>query len=212
HHDETIRALTRTLRGLDRSKAFTRDGTALTELSKAGHLSVLMLPPRIGHQLRRVITRVVIRRLLKEREKASQIRQRLDVESLPDASATKLQSELARLVPKTILALDEAQELLGEEAAEAREALEDFCLLGRNYGLSLILATQRPAASAISPKVRAQVDTYFVHRLLTADDISLVRSNLVSSWPADVRLGDHDCSFEDAIRSLKTGRCIVSSD
>lgn len=212
HRDDTIRALIRTLRGLDRSKAFTRDGTPLTELSKPGNLAVLMLPPRIGHQLRRVITRVVIRRLLKEREKASQIRQRLDVESLPTDTAAKLQQELSRLVPKTILALDEAQELLGDEAAEAREALEDFCLLGRNYGLSLILATQRPAASAISPKVRAQVDTYFVHRLLTADDIGLLRSNLISSWPDEVRLGDRDCEFEEAIRSLKTGRCMISSD
>jgi uncharacterized protein len=212
HRADTIRALNRTLRGLDRSKAFTRDGTLLTQLSKPGHLAILMLPPRIGHQLRRVIARVVIRRLLKERERASQIRQRLDVESLQPGTVTTLEAELALLVPKTILALDEAQELLGDEADGAREALEDFCLLGRNYGLSLILATQRPMASAISAKVRAQVDTYFLHRLLTSDDIGLARSNLISSWPDEVRIGERDCSFEDAIRSLKTGRCIVSSD
>ena len=34
-------------------------------------------------------------------------------------------------------------------------------------GLSLIMATQRPTASAVSSKVRSQVDLYFIHRLLT---------------------------------------------
>src|SRR5690606_11667485 len=100
--------------------------------------------------LRRVITRLLIRRILREREEASQIRQRLSVEQLDEATRARLEDELHARIPRSILALDEAQELLGDEGAEAREALEDFCLLGRNYGLSLLLATQRPTASAIS--------------------------------------------------------------
>jgi len=52
----------------------------MTELLKAGRLSVLMLPFRVGADLRRVVTRLLIRRILREREQASQIRQRLDIE------------------------------------------------------------------------------------------------------------------------------------
>jgi DNA helicase HerA-like ATPase len=171
-----------------------------------------MLPQRIGHDLRRVITRVLIRRLLKEREAASQIRQRLDIEKLAPDNKARLEQKLSQLVPKSILAIDEAQELLGDEGGEAKEAIEDFCLLGRNYGLSLILATQRPSAAAISPKVRAQVDTYFIHRLLTQDDIDITYKNLISSMPDDLRLGDHQLDYSRLLRSLDTGQCVITSD
>jgi uncharacterized protein len=212
HRDDVARALHRTLESWERHGLFQAGGTPLTDLVRPGTLSILMLPQRIGHDLRRVITRVLIRRLLKEREAAAQIRQRLDVQSLDATMKQDLEQRLAALVPKTILAIDEAQELLGEEGGEAREALEDFCLLGRNYGLSLILATQRPTAAAISPKVRAQVDTYFIHRLLTQEDIELTQRNLISRLPDEIRFGNHILEYDKLLRSLDTGQCVVTSD
>ncbi len=184
----------------------------MTDLLRPGSLSILMLPQRIGHDLRKVITRVLIRRLMKEREAASQIRQRLDVQILSAGERESLEQRLTSLAPKTILAIDEAQELLGEDAGEAREALEDFCLLGRNYGLSLLLATQRPTAGAISSKVRAQVDTYLIHRLLTQDDIEITHKNLISHLPDEIRLGNHQLDFSKLLRSLETGQCVITSD
>jgi uncharacterized protein len=212
HREDVARALRRTLESWDRHALFQSCGTPLTELVRPGALSILMLPQRIGHDLRRVITRVLLRRLLKEREAAAQIRQRLDVQTLASEDQEQLRQRLSSLVPKTILALDEAQELLGEEGGEAREALEDFCLLGRNYGLSLILATQRPTAAAISSKVRAQVDTYFIHRLLTQEDIETTHRNLLSSVPDELRLGHHAIEYDRLLRSLETGQCVVTSD
>jgi DNA helicase HerA-like ATPase len=212
HRDDVARALTRTIDSWDRHALFQRDGTQLTELVKSATLSILMLPQRIGHDLRKVITRVLIRRLFKEREAAAQIRQRLDVQKLGSAERAVLEDKLRLLVPKTILAIDEAQELLGEDAGEAREALEDFCLLGRNYGLSLILATQRPAASAVSPKVRDQVATYFIHRLLTQENIEITERNLISQLPDEMRLGHHALDYQRLIRSLETGQCLVTSE
>lgn len=212
HRDDVARALTRTFDSWRRQGIFQSVGTTLTDLVKPATVSILMLPQRIGHDLRRVVTRVVLRRLLKEREAAAQIRQRLDVETLEAEQRDGLEKKLASLVPKTILALDEAQELLGDEGGEARKALEDFCLLGRNYGLSLILATQRPTVGAISAKVRAQVDTYFVHRLLTQEDIELTEKNLISPMPDDIRLGHDTLDYARLLRSLETGQCLVSSD
>jgi hypothetical protein len=212
HREEVARALTRTLESWDRHGLFRRCGTATADLVKPGVLSILMLPQRIGHDLRRVLSRVLIRRLLKEREAASQIRQRLDVQKLENSERQLLEQRLSSLAPKTILALDEAQELLGEDGGEAKEALEDFCLLGRNYGLSLILATQRPTTGAISSKVRAQVDTYFIHRLLTQEDIDLSERNLISLMPDEVRFGNHSLDYGKVLRSLETGQCLVTSD
>jgi DNA helicase HerA-like ATPase len=212
HADSVVRALSRTFEAWSRTGILSAVGTPLTEFVKSGTLSILCLPQRIGHDLRRVITRVLIRRLLKEREAASQIRQRLDVQKLETAEREALTIRLANLVPKTILAIDEAQELLGDEGGEAKEALEDFCLLGRNYGLSLILATQRPTVGAISAKVRAQVDTYIIHRLLTQEDIDVTHRNLISQLPDEIRLGHDELDYSRLLRSLDTGQCVVTSD
>jgi DNA helicase HerA-like ATPase len=170
-----------------------------------------MLPLRVGGDLRRVITRLLIRRILREREQTSQIQQRLDVESMDDATRARLTAELAKRAPRSILALDEAQELLGDDAGEAREALENFCLLGRNYGLSLLMATQRPTASAISSKVRSQVDLYLIHRLLTQEDIEISRANLLAVYPREVMDGSRQLDFAQLVRSLDRGQVIISA-
>ena len=210
HSPITLKALIRSLRSLSREPVFSGHGTPLTQLLRPGALGILMLPYRVGHDLRRVITRLLIRRILREREEASQIQQRLDVETLGDGERDRLQRELAARVPRTILALDEAQELLGDDGGEAREALEAFCLLGRNYGLSLLLATQRPTTSAISAKVRSQVDLYLIHRLLTQDDIDITFKNLLGVYPEAVRLKDRPLDFASLVRSLDRGQMIIS--
>jgi hypothetical protein len=208
---DTARALKRSLGRFARLPVFRRDGTKLTDLLRPGHLSILMLPVRVGHDLRRVVTRMLIRRVLREREIASQIRQRLQIEVLPDSERAFLERELERRIPRTVFALDEAQELLGEGAGDARVALEDFCLLGRNYGLSLVLATQRPTASALSPKVRSQVDTCMIHRLLTQEDIEIVRKNLLAPEPFEIKRTLKTLGIDDVLRRLDTGQALVTS-
>jgi len=78
HRDDVARALTRTFDSWRRQGIFQSVGTTLTDLVKPATVSILMLPQRIGHDLRSVVTRVVLRRLLKESEAAAQIRQRLE--------------------------------------------------------------------------------------------------------------------------------------
>lgn len=211
HQPTTLRALIRSLRALQRQPVFSGAGTPLTELLAPGRLSVLMLPIRVGSDLRRVIARLLFRRILREREQASQIRNRLDIEMLDQTTRQRLESELSSRIPRTVLALDEAQELLGDEGGEARQALENFCLLGRNYGLSLILATQRPLASAISTKVRSQVDLQIIHRLLTQDDIGVSQANLLGLFPREITDGQRDLDFSQLVRSLDRGQAIISA-
>ncbi len=211
HQESSLRALVRSLKGLERQPVFSGQGTALTELLSPGQLSVLMLPLRVGPDLRRVITRLLIRRILREREEASKIRLRLGIEELEANERARLENELANRVPRSVLALDEAQELLGEEGGEARQALEDFCLLGRNYGLSLIMATQRPTATAISSKVRSQVDLWIIHRLLTQEDIDIASRNLLATYPHEVMEGTRELDFSQLVRALDRGQALLSS-
>lgn len=210
HANQTCRALLRDFKGYSRLPLFSGGATPLPEIIREGQLSILMLPSRIGHDLRRVLTRLLIRRIMKEREEASQIRNRLDLQhSIPDTERNLLESRLGTLIPRTVLAIDEAQELVGDEGHEAKQALEDFCLLGRNYGLSMVLATQRPTMGAISAKVRAQVDTTIVHSLMTQQDIDATWRDMQSAWPANVKLRDRALEYSSLIRSLGVGQAVV---
>ncbi len=213
HHANSVRALLRDLRGLARQQIFQGLGTPLTTVIQEGNLGILLLPSRIGHDLRRVITRILVRRILKEREIAAEIQNRLDFEGdgLSAAEKARLEEELRRCIPRTVLALDEAQELLGEEGGEARQALEDYCLRGRGIGLSLVLATQTPAVSAISAKVRKQIDTCFIHQLLTHEEIEITEKNMQAQMPDKITLKQRECSYDGLIRSLEIGQCVVAS-
>lgn len=212
HANQTCRALIRDFRGFLRQPLFSGGTTPLADLVHEGQLSILMLPSRIGHDLRRVLTRLLIRRILKEREEASQIRNRLDLQrDLPEVERTNLETRLNTLIPRTVLAIDEAQELVGDEGHEAKQALEDFCLLGRNYGLSMVLATQRPSVGAISAKVRAQVDTTIVHSLMTQQDIDTTWRDMQSAWPDCVKIKDRSLDYASLIRSLGVGQAVVCS-
>ena len=210
HNMATLKALIRSLKALCRQPVFSGTGTPLRELLVVGTLGILMLPHRIGSDLRRVIARLLIRRILRERYEAAQIRQRLDVECLDSDTRGRLERELSLRIPRSVLAIDEAQERRGDEGGEARTALEEFCLIGRNYGLSLLLATQRPTASAISSKVRSQVDLNLIHRLLTQEDIELASKNLLTVNPDEVRLRDRQLDFPGLVRSLERGQVIIS--
>jgi DNA helicase HerA-like ATPase len=211
YSDSTIRVLSRNLASYARRPLFSGTGTSLTTLLKPGLLSVLMMPYRVDRNLRSVISRVLIKSILRDREIASQIQNRMDLEQLPEVEKTALQAELAKHIPRTVVALDEAQELLGDRGGREKEALEDFCLIGRNFGLSMILATQRPETSAISSKVRDQAGTWFIHQLGSQANITVVENNLVANLPTSIKDGVSALDIAGVLRRLDTGQALVAS-
>ena len=122
-----------------------------------------------------------------------------------------MRKELKKHVPRTILAIDEAQILIPARAnSTARKAIESFVLEGRNYGLSLWLATQRPKG-AISEAAASQIDTFIIHRLSVSDDISAVCGLLQNAEPSVMRFGGRELTLPDLICSLDVGQAIFSS-
>jgi len=211
YHRETIRSVIQPLKAYGRMPLFSaREGTPMTELVRGGTLSVLSLG-RLGEDLRTVLTTTVVRKLRKDRMVASQISRRLALQKLDDATREELNQELARHVPRTILAIDEAQILMPQKSTSpARRALDSFVLEGRNYGLSLWLATQRPKG-AISDAAASQIDTFIVHRLSVNEDINAVCSLLQNAQPEKIRKGSSQLEIGDLIRSLDVGQAIISS-
>lgn len=208
---ETRRSVIQPLRSLGRMALFdSAEGTPLTELAQAGVLSILSLG-RLSEDLRTVLATVIVRKLKADRMYASQIGRRLALSTEDEATRESLRAELALHVPRTVLAIDEAQILMPARASTlARQALDSFVLEGRNFGLSLWLATQRPKG-AISEAAASQIDTFIVHRLSVAEDINAVVGLLQNARPDQVRLNGRVIELPEMIRSLDVGQALFSS-
>ena len=210
---ETIRSVLQVLRSYASMPLFSESaGTPVADVARPRTLSVLCLG-RLPDDLRSVVATMFVRRLKADRMYASQIARRLALSPETDATRAQLEKEARSHVPRTILAIDEAQILLPARAETmTRQALDSFVLEGRNYGLSLWLATQRPKG-AISERAMSQIDTFIIHRLSISEDIRAVCGMLQNKGPEKIRLAGQSAELEigDLIRSLEVGQAVFSS-
>ena len=211
YHSETRRSVVQALRSFQRMPLFeATTGTPMTDVARAGVLSILSLG-RLSEDLRTVVATVFVRKLKSDRTYASQILRRLALSHETETTRSNLAQEAARHVPRTVLAIDEAQILMPARISSmARQALDSFVLEGRNFGLSLWLATQRPKG-AISDAAISQIDTFIVHRLSVDEDIRAVCGMLQSREPQTIRLDGRDLDMSALIRSLDVGQAVFSS-
>ncbi|MFC2171392.1 ATP-binding protein [Acidobacteriota bacterium] len=211
YEPQTRRSVIQPLRSLVRMPLFADSiGTPITEVVRAGVLSIMSLG-RLPQDVRTVVSTVFVRKLREDRMYASQILRRLALSAESPEIQRELEAEVNRHVPRTVLAIDEAQILMPSRSdSMARQALESYVLEGRNYGLSLWLATQRPKG-AISERAVSQIDTFIVHRLSIAEDIKAVCGLLQSAQPEKIRLAGRELDLAGLIRSLDIGQAIFSS-
>jgi len=132
---------------------------------------------RVPDELKKVIVAVSYNgRILRERRDAS-LAQKAHRSRFANNGRRTQQSERVDKVPKshaTWLLMDEAHVLAGaDEPSVAREALVKYAKEGRNYGLSLALATQQP--SALDPRLMSQVETAIVHQLTDPRDANVAK-------------------------------------
>lgn len=210
-HSETIRSVVQPFRNYAAMPLFdTMTGTPLTTLITEGTLSILCLG-RLPASIRTVLMTVIVRKLREDRMYASQISRRLALEDMSDERREELENELDNHVPRTILGIDEAQILIpSKTSSSARKELESYVLEGRNYGLSLWMATQRPKG-AISAAASSQIDTFIVHRLSVKEDIDAMCNLLQSAVPDSIRLQGRELDLPGLIRSLDVGQAVFSS-
>ena len=166
---------------------------------------------RMSVPLQLVILSAVIRRLMDERMAASEIEKHLAIKvDLSNDKRSELCAFLENSVPRTLVALDEAQNILSSERrTSAGEMLIRFVREGRNYGLSFMVATQQP--TAIDSRILAQVDTIIAHKLTVQTDIDYVRRNLKSNLAQEVLYGGRSMDFNELLRSLDVGQALVSN-
>ncbi|MBE2233212.1 MAG: ATP-binding protein [Anaerolinea sp.] len=210
YQSETRRAVLQQLTTFQRNPLFQDEGTPLVQLLKPGRMNVLVMN-RMSGPLRLVILSAIVRRLLNERMAASEAEKHLAIRNdLSQEERSQLKTFLAGAVPRSLVALDEAQNVLASERrTSAGEVLTRFVREGRNYGLSFMVATQQP--TALDSRILAQVDTLIAHKLTVQGDIEYVRRNLKSNMPQEVTYGGRTLEFDEMLRSLEVGQALVSN-
>jgi uncharacterized protein len=210
YHPETLRALRQRLAALGRTGLFAAEGTTVGDLLAPGRLTVVMLG-RLTQSYRAAVVAVLTRLLIDARSRASFAEKRLVLD--PEVSgeeAKEIRALREFSVPRTVVALDEAQSFLAPGAGNpARELFVRLVKEGRNMGLSAVLATQQP--SALDQRVLSQVETFVAHQLVTESDIRAVRENLKAELPEGIQFGRQSLDFSALLRSLPPGVCVVSA-
>lgn len=140
---------------------FDKDGLSITEIVQPGIVTVLDLSVLPSLLLKDVVVAVLSQRIYEER-----VRSRKTFEQ----KKMGFQVEEGG-IPLVWLAVDEAQVFLPSEKKTLSKAvlIEEWMRQGRQPGLSLLLATQRP--SAVEPEVLSHCDLFLCHRLTAQEDI-----------------------------------------
>lgn len=140
---------------------FSKEGTSLSELVSGGRITILDVSTLENENVCAAAVSILAGRLYEERLEARRVYEK------------KLMGEKTEEeeFPMVWLFIDEAHIFLPAKSESlATGVLINRCLRqGRQPGLSLILATQRPAS--LHPDVVSQSDLLICHRLTASDDI-----------------------------------------
>lgn len=206
---ETIRSIRQRMNSYASLPLFATAGTPLTSVIVPFRVSVLMLA-RVPDALKKVLVAVLLKRILRVRRDASFAQKRLDLSSdLTTEERKRLSSFVDESIPRTWVLMDEAHILAGTgEASVARDAFIKYAKEGRNYGLSLAVATQQP--SALDARLMSQAETLLVHQLTAPADAAVATLNMRSPLPAKIRIDATDVEFESLLRRLGQGEAIFS--
>ncbi|MHA1400212.1 MAG: ATP-binding protein [Candidatus Heimdallarchaeaceae archaeon] len=209
YSSNTIRSIRQRFQTYDGMGLFSEKGTELHELIKPGNISVLMLG-RLRKSVRELIATVLFNQIINNRIKASFAKKRLQID--PDLDKTQinaLKKKINESIPRTWLAIDEAQNLIPSTTkTKSQDLIVKYVKEGRNYGLSLIITTQQP--NAIDSKVMTQVDTMFIHQLSSGKDINYILDNLKSDLPDRISDRKRTLDIHELLRNLSIGNAFVS--
>ncbi|MCZ6679376.1 MAG: ATP-binding protein [Candidatus Poribacteria bacterium] len=154
--DTSKEALENRLTVANRWGIFAREPTALNNVFSLSHVNVLDLSVLDAGTkgLRNMVLDVVARRLFTERTRERR----------------REEFGLSTKLPRVWLAIDEAHQFVPKgRTSLCKGMLIRWVKEGRQPGLSLIVATQQPAA--IDPELLSQCDVIIAHKITTWDDI-----------------------------------------
>jgi DNA helicase HerA-like ATPase len=156
---------------------FEREGLSVTDLVQRGTLTILDLSHFQSSVLKDIMVSLVSKKIFEERVKERKVYELKKMGQVIEEQG----------IPLVWLAVDEAQVFLpSEKKTLSKEVLiNEWMRQGRQPGLSLIMATQRP--SAVEPEVLSHSDIILCHRLTAQEDIDALSRIRPTFMQGDIR-------------------------
>ena len=141
---------------------FDRKGASITDIVQRGTITILDISHLSDSNLKVIVTSLIGKKIFEER-----VRERKNHELKKMGFGVEEKG-----MPMVWLALDEAQLFLpdNKDSISKEVLINEWMRQGRQPGLSLIMATQRP--SALDQEVMSHSDMIICHRLTSQDDIT----------------------------------------
>lgn len=225
---QTIEAVRRRLRAIERQSVFSEAGIDIRDLFKPGQISVVLLRD-VDYNWRGLLIGTLVKKIRELRGLSTDYEKLADTQQKKAASletdnpeeAAKCQAKCEEYMqiaeqglPRGWILIDEAHNYIPARGIVAsREPLRQYVNEGRNLGLSIVAATQQP--SGLDPAIRRNADILVMHSMSMRDDIETARSMLNTFVPDSVTCGREKITsrvFEQLVRSLDLGYAIVSND
>ncbi len=140
---------------------FDKEGIPISKLVKREKITVLDISQLTNSTLKDIVTSIIGEKIFEERIKARKIQEQI-----------KMGAEIKdKGMPMVWMAVDEAQLFMPNDKKTLGQEIfvKQWMRQGRQPGLSLIMATQRP--SALDPEILSHSDIIICHRLTSQDDI-----------------------------------------
>lgn len=157
------RALGNRLETADNWGIFSTDGTTVDELTRRGAVSVLDVSMfenlSRGWSVRSLVIGLLARKILKRRMESKRIEEIEEMEGVPTSDS-----------PIVWMLIDEAHQYLPDDGTTpASNPLLQWAKIGREPGVSVVMATQQPAR--LDNRFLSQMDMILTHRLTAQADI-----------------------------------------
>lgn len=170
----TVKALERRLKSIKQWGLFGEKGVKLNELLSEDYINILdlgVIPRGFGGGLRNVILTILIRKIMTNRVK---IRKFEELAELSE-NAYLYKSKIRQGLKPLWLLIDEAHQFVPRTSQTvSKPALITWAKEGRQPGLGLIIATQRPGA--IDPEILSQCDIILSHRITLTQDLKALNN------------------------------------
>jgi hypothetical protein len=143
---------------------FSNHGISITDIVRRGVVSILDLSLLPSQTLKDIVVSLVSEKIFEERVRARKVYEQKRMGACVEETG----------IPLVWLAIDEAQLFIprDKDTLSKEVLISEWMRQGRQPGLSLILATQRP--SAVEPEVLSHSDIIICHRLTAQEDIDML--------------------------------------
>jgi hypothetical protein len=145
---------------------FATEGWETSDLVKGGSLAIIDVSTVKDHAVRAAIVSFIAKDIYHKRLEARRSYERM---LMGDSTSEKG-------IPLVWMFIDEAQQFVPREGCTLASdiLINEWLRQGRQPGLSLVMATQRP--SSLHPDVMSQSDIVICHRLTSQEDITALES------------------------------------